>query len=86
MIRRSKVFLPRWVRWFVVVMLALEWGFVSWLTFFQPDQSERIDIGVWAIVSIVLVMVGVLVGLSASRKLPIYEVESEEEEPPRRKP
>jgi type IV secretory pathway TrbF-like protein len=52
--KKMKVFLPRWVLWILVPVLALIWGIITYAAF---------------------VLVGVMLWLMASGRLPAYVIE-----------
>lgn len=76
--KRSKVFLPAWMRWFIVPMLIVVWGLITYLTFATPDGSDLGVIG-WLAITLILVLVGAVMWLMTSGTLPAYIIEEEDE-------
>lgn len=78
--RQMKVFLPPWVRWILVPMLALMWGFVTYSAFFTPEGRAEVGLVGWALVTLVLFLIGLMIWLMSSGKLPAYIIESPDDE------
>lgn len=76
--KRSKVFLPAWMRWFIVPMLIVVWALITYLTFATPGGSDLGTIG-WLIITLILVVVGVVMWLMTSGTLPAYVIEEEDQ-------
>jgi hypothetical protein len=74
MTRRMKAYLPRWVRWIVFPMLGLVWAVITYVSL------DEIGVAAWAGVSLVLVLVGVMLWLMTSGRLPAYIVEIDDTE------
>lgn len=74
MTRRSKVYLPRWILWFVGPLMALMWGLMTW----EFSRGEM-TIAEYTIVTVVLAGVVVVIALMAGGKLPAYEIEHEDD-------
>jgi len=83
MTRRLKVFLPKWMRWFILALLGPIWGLMLYATFFDPNRAARMSPVEFALVTLVLVAAATVVWLSASGRLPTHVVEIEEDEDPR---
>ena len=77
--KKLKVFLPRWVLWILVPMLALIWGIITYAALATPSGREELGIVGWLGVTLVLVLVGVMFWLMASGRLPAYIIEEIED-------
>jgi len=76
--RRMKVYLPRWTRWMVLGLLAIMWAFVTYSAFFAT-QARRMGVAPWALVTALLVLVGGMIWMMSSGKLPAYIIEEEDD-------
>jgi hypothetical protein len=77
--KRVNIYMPRWMRGFVIAVTAPIWGMLFYVTFFMPE--ENLPPLAFGIVSFVLLLVVGMVWLTAGR-LPIYVAEIEDEPPP----
>ncbi|HEY4526653.1 MAG TPA: hypothetical protein VJK53_02295 [Candidatus Paceibacterota bacterium] len=78
--KTKKIFLPKWQRWFLIPLLALIWGFVTYLNFFGPVESrEELGTVGYVVMSAILLGVGVMMWLLSSGKLPAYIIEEDDE-------
>lgn len=75
MTQRVKVFLPRWILWTVLPILLLMWGLVTWAAFGTTEGQSELGLIGWLGVTGVLVLVGVMLWLMTSRRLPVYVIE-----------
>lgn len=78
MSKRTKVFLPPWIRWVMWPMLLLIWGFMTYLTLVAPTGEEDIGLIAWLFITAVLVLVAVMFWLLSSGRLPAYIIERED--------
>ena len=81
--RKMKAYIPRWTIWFIGPLLGLVWGFITYMVF--ATEAGREDPGVlgWALITGVVVLVGGMMWMMASHRLPAYEIEIEDEDPPK---
>lgn|GEM_PF-951933 len=77
MAKKMKIFLPRWVLWILMPVLALIWDIITYAAFVTPPGREELGIVGWLGVTLVLVLVGVMLWLMASGRLPAYVIEIE---------
>jgi hypothetical protein len=80
MTKRLKVYLPKWMRWFILALLAPVWGLMLYETIFGPDRADRLPPVGFALVSTTLLLVAVFVWLSSAGRLPTHIVEIEEDD------
>jgi len=73
--KKMKVFLPRWVLWIVVPVLALIWGINTYAASVTPSGREKLGVVGWVPLIVVLALVGVMLWLMASGRLPAYVIE-----------
>ncbi|MEX1187454.1 MAG: hypothetical protein WEA80_12760 [Gemmatimonadaceae bacterium] len=85
MAKRMKAYLPKWILWIIVPMLLVMWGFVTYSAFGTASGREELGVIGWLLMTLVFALVGTILGLMASGKLPAYIVELEDDdEPPKR--
>lgn len=70
-----KAYMPRWVAVFVAVVTVPMWLWLTYRTF----ASGEMPAGEWGIMSLVFGAVVVVVWLMASRRLPAYLIEEDDE-------
>lgn len=75
--RRVKAFLPNWVLWVAVPGLILMWVFVTFTTFRAGAPRTRYAIFRWLAATALFMLVGVLLWLLASGRLPAFLIEVE---------
>lgn len=77
--KRSKVFLPGWIRWFITPLLLAMWALVTYQIF--GPSSGRNDLGImgWLGITLMLILIGGVIWLMASGKLPAYIIEQEDD-------
>ncbi len=78
--KRSKVFLPTWIRWVVLPILLVAWGMVTYQTFVWPGGREDLGLVGWVGVTVIVVLVGAMVWLMSSGRLPAYIIEESDDE------
>ena len=81
--RKMKAYIPRWTMWFIGPLLGLVWALITYMVF--ATETGREDPGVvgWAVITGVVLLVGGMMWLMASHRLPAYEIEIEDEDPPK---
>jgi len=78
--KRMKIFLPRWVVWFILPLLTLAWGVITYIAFATPEGRDELGLIGWIGVTLILLLVGVVMALMASGKLPAYVIELENDD------
>jgi hypothetical protein len=78
--KKLKVFLPSWTLWFLVPMMGLLWAMLTYSAF--ATQSGRDELGWfgWLCLTLVLSMVGAMLWLMGSGRLPAYIIEIDDTE------
>ena len=71
MAQRLKVFLPRWTLAFVLPLLFVVWGVITYLAFFSPEGQRDFGLLGWIAATIVLALVSAMLWLMTGR-LPAY--------------
>ena len=74
--KRSRIYLPRWHRWFICPMLLFVWLVITYAAFWSPNRDGE-GLLAWIISTPVLFGVGIVMWLMSSGKLPAYIVEEE---------
>lgn len=80
MSKQIKVFLPRWVLLIVLPMLGVIWGMITYQVFATAKGREDLGVVGWLGVTLVIVLVGFMLWLMVSRRLPAYLIEIEEDD------
>lgn len=78
--QRSKVFLPPWMRWFIMPILLLVWAMVTYDTFGTAGGPQELGLFGWLGITLLLALIGGVVWLMAAGKLPAYVIEHEDDE------
>jgi hypothetical protein len=76
---KKRIFLPKWQRWFMVPLFVSMWLFITYMEFFNPDNSENLGIVGYVFMSLLFLGVGVMMYLMTSGKLPAYIIEETKE-------
>jgi len=76
-IKRRKVYLPKWQRWFIYPLFAGMWLLFTYLEFFNPDTQGEIGLVGYIFFTIMFLGLGVMFWLMTSGRLPSYEIEEE---------
>ena len=84
MAKRMKVYLPRWVLWVILPILFLVWGLVTYLSFGTASGRQEMGTTGWLILTAVIALVGVMLWLMGSQRLPAYIIEVEDGEDEKR--
>lgn len=79
MARKMKVFLPRWVLWILLPILALIWGIITYVAFATTTGQEELGMVGWLGLTLILVLVAVMVWLMGSGRLPAYIITEAED-------
>jgi hypothetical protein len=79
-----KAYLPRWILAVILPIMGLVWALVTYLTFGTDSPNEQLSVAGWAVMTVILLLVGVMLWLMSSGRLPAYIVEVEDDEPPGR--
>ena len=75
--QRLKVFLPRWILGFVLPLLVVVWGVISYITFFSPEGQREFGVLGWVAATIVLGLIATMLWLMTGR-LPAYVITIED--------
>lgn len=75
-----RAYLPEWTTKVVIPILGFVWGVVTYITFGTPKGREEPGLIGWAAMTVLVVVIGVMLWLMASRKLPAYVLEVEDED------
>lgn len=75
-----KVYLPKWISWFTLAMIAPIWGWLTYMALYPPPGKEdELGFAGWLVLTIVLLGSVVMVFLMSHKRLPAYIVEEEEQ-------
>ena len=77
--KRLKAFLPRWILAVMIPFMIVVWGIVTYVTFMTDTGRQDPGVLGWAVVTVVLILVVVLMWLMTGR-LPAYIIEMDIEE------
>jgi hypothetical protein len=78
MAKKMKAYLPRWLLGILLPILTLIWGMVTFAAFGTASGREELGVVGWLGITLILVLVGVMLWLMASGRLPAYIIELEE--------
>lgn len=76
----KRVYLPKWVRAFVFPVLLALWGFLTYQVFFTSQGRAEVGTIGWLVLSLVFALIGAMIWLMTSGKLPAYLIEDEDDE------
>lgn len=65
--------------WIVLPLLAVVWATITYVTFGTPQGREDPGVVGWLAVTVVVVLIGAMLGLMALGRLPAYIIEVEED-------
>lgn len=77
--RLRKVYLPKWMTAFGLIVLIPMWLWVSYTALFTPEGRADLGVGGWIIMTIVFAAIGTVLALMGSRRLPAYLIEDDED-------
>lgn len=80
MARVRKVFLPRWVPWFMTLFFVPTWAWITYRVFFTGEGRADPGLGGWVIMTAIMLLGCVVVFLMGYRKLPAYVIQEEDED------
>lgn len=72
-----KVYLPGWMRWFVIPLILVMWGILTYQTFAAPGGRESLSLLGWLGLTLLLAGIGVVVWFMTNGTLPAYVIKSE---------
>lgn len=72
MAKEETVYMPKWYGWFVTLMMAPIWAWITYSSFFTEQGAEELGLVGWSVMSFMFIVVIVGVWLMAYRKLPAY--------------
>lgn len=76
---KKEVFLPKWQRWFVVPLFVGMWLFITYMEFFNVDNSEKMGWVGYIFMSVLFLGLGIMMWLMTSGKLPAYIIKETKE-------
>lgn len=77
---KRKVYLPKWQRWFIVPFFVGMWGFITYLEFFSPDNTEKMGVIGYIFMTGLFLGLSVMMWLMTTGKLPAYIMEDDEDD------
>ena len=77
---KKRVFLPKWQRYYLVPVMLLIWGFITYMEFFNANNPEKMGWVGYVFMSALFLGIAVMMWLMTSGKLPAYIIEEEKEE------
>lgn len=79
MTKRMKAYLPRGTLWVLLLVLAAVWGVITYVAFGTPVGRNDFGLIGWIGMSVVILLVGIMIWLMSSGRLPAYILEIEED-------
>ncbi|MBI2956667.1 MAG: hypothetical protein HYY26_05085 [Acidobacteria bacterium] len=77
--KQRKVYLPRWIAWFIQLFVLPIWLWTTYAAFFTEKGRDELGIAGWLVVTLVMAAVSVMVFLMSYGKWPAYIIEEEDE-------
>jgi hypothetical protein len=77
--KRVRVYLPKHVRWLVLPILGVVWVVLTVAAFLPSENPRGPDLVAWALGTLVLGFVAVVIWLQSSGRWPAYLLEIEED-------
>lgn len=74
-----KVYLPKWVVWFTLLIVFPIWAWITYLALYTEKGRAEMGLGGWLIMTIVMAAVAVMVFLMSYGKRAVYLIEEEED-------
>lgn len=78
-IKTTKIYLPKWQRYFIVPLFVTIWAFTAYMEFFSEEAGEMGTVG-FGLMSLIFLGVSVMIWLMTSGRLPAYTMEEEVED------
>ena len=75
----KKIFLPKWIRWFIVPVYVGIWALITYSEFFNSTSKGELGLFGYIIMSAIFIGVGVMIWLMSGGKLPAYIMVEEDE-------
>jgi hypothetical protein len=76
---KKRIFLPKWQRWFIAPLFIGMWLFITYMEFFNVENTEKIGIVGYIFMSVLFLGLAVMMWLMTSGKLPAYIIEETKE-------
>ena len=80
MSRTRTIYLPAWVPWFVLLFISPTWLWISYRVFFTAAGRADLGIGGWAIMTLMIAVIQVVVFLMGYRKLSAFVIQDQTED------
>lgn len=80
--KRMKAYLPKWILWIMIPMLLVIWGFMTYSAFGTASGRDELGLVGWLLMTLVFALIAAMFWLMASRKLPAYILELEDDDEP----
>jgi hypothetical protein len=77
---KKKIFLPKWQRWFMIPFFIGMWLFLTYMEFFNPENSEKMGVMGYIFMTVLFLGLTVMMWLMTSGRLPAYIIEETKEE------
>jgi len=72
---RKKIFLPKWQRFFIVPFFIGMWLFLTYMEFFNPENTDKMGIVGYIFMSALFLGLSIMMWLMTSGRLPSYIIE-----------
>lgn len=79
--KHSKVFLPKWMRWFIIPIVFVVWVMMTYEAFWTARDGASLGFVGWLVVSAICGLVATVVWLMSTGKLPAYLIEDDSNDP-----
>lgn len=78
MTKRKRVYLPKWQRWYFTPMFVGIWGFITYMEFWNPSNSEKLGLIGYGFFTLLFLGIGSMLWAMTSGKLAAYEIDDSE--------
>lgn len=76
---KKKLFLPKWQRWFIVPFFIGMWLFLTYMEFFNLENSEKMGLIGYIFMTVLFLGLAIMMWLMTGGKLPAYIIEETKE-------
>ena len=76
---KKEVFLPKWQRWFIVPFFIGMWLFLTYMEFFNQNNTEKMGLVGYIFMTVLFLGLAVMMWLMTSGRLPAYIIKETKE-------
>lgn len=72
MAKEETVYMPRWYGWFITLVLAPIWIWMTYSAFYTEQGAQELGLVGWSVMTFMFLAIIIVIWLMAYRKLPAY--------------